>query len=223
MLEDTNVRSIFAPLIVAPLFFTAIPVFAQGNPSADQIINSLKPSGNLTAGGTRGIRLAAPSSDGTAPAQAGSSGQTQSSQAVPAATSRTRVATSKPITPAAPPAESGGPSVNLTVNFPNGSADLTPEAMATLDALGKALSSSDLANYRFRIEGHTDTVGSREYNRELSERRAEAVVSYIVTKFGVQASRLQAVGMGEEGLLVSTPEQTAEPRNRRVQVINLGA
>jgi outer membrane protein OmpA-like peptidoglycan-associated protein len=34
---------------------------------------------------------------------------------------------------------------------------------------------------------------------------------------------VQAVGMGEEGLLVSTPAQTPEPRNRRVQVINLGA
>jgi outer membrane protein OmpA-like peptidoglycan-associated protein len=125
--------------------------------------------------------------------------------------------------PAAAPADSGGPSVNLTVNFPNGSADLTPEAMASLDALGKALASSDLANYRFRIEGHTDTVGSPEYNRALSERRAEAVVSYIESKYGVAASRLQAVGMGEQGLLVSTPPQTPEPRNRRVQVINLGA
>ncbi len=215
-------RRFFAPLFLAPLMFATAPVFAQGNPSADQIINSLRPTGNLTAGGTRGIRLAAPSGEGTAPAQA----QSQST-ATPAAASQPRFASAKPIphatTPAAAPAEAAGPSVNLTVNFPNGSADLTPEAMAALDALGKALSSSDLASYRFRIEGHTDTVGSREYNRNLSERRAEAVVNYIIAKYGVQATRLQAVGMGEEGLLVSTPEQTPEPRNRRVQVINLGA
>lgn len=211
-------RSFIAPLILVPLVFATAPVFAQGNPSADQIINSLKPTGNLLAGGTRGIRLAAPSSDGTAPAQA----QSQPSSA-PAAASPSRVASSKPIAPPAAPAQSGGPSVNLTVNFPNGSADLTPEAMATLDALGKALASSDLANYRFRIEGHTDTVGSPEYNRTLSERRAQAVVSYIESKYGVASSRLQAVGMGQEGLLVSTPAQTPEPRNRRVQVINLGA
>ncbi|MGA3402390.1 MAG: OmpA family protein [Acetobacteraceae bacterium] len=211
-------RSFIAPLILAPLMLTTAPVFAQGNPSADQIINSLKPTGNLTAGGTRGIRLAAPSSDGTAPAQA-------QAPVVQAATGQPRVASAKPMAHATAPApvEAAGPSVNLTVNFPNGSADLTPEAMTTLDALGRALSSSDLANYRFRIEGHTDTVGSPEYNRALSERRAEAVVNYIVTRFGVQSSRLQAVGMGEEGLLVSTPAQTPEPRNRRVQVINLGA
>ena len=113
--------------------------------------------------------------------------------------------------------------MNLTVNFANGSAELTPDAIRTLDALGRALASKDLAAYRFRIEGHTDTVGSRDYNRALSERRAEAVVDYVAKKFGVDPSRLQAVGMGEDGLLVPTPPQTPEPRNRRVQVINLGA
>ena len=42
-------RSFIAPLILAPLMFAATPVFAQSNPSAEQIINSLKPTGNLTA------------------------------------------------------------------------------------------------------------------------------------------------------------------------------
>ena len=214
-------RSFIAPLILAPLIFAAAPVFAQSNPSADQIINSLKPTGNLTAGGTRGIRLAAPSGEGRhRPRPAAVRYRDRGDR-------QTHVASAKPVTHAAASRRhrqaAGGPSVNLTVNFPNGSAELTPEAMTTLDALGKALSSSDLASYRFRIEGHTDTVGSQTYNRRLSERRAEAVVSYIESKYGVHPSRLQAVGMGEEGLLVSTPAQTPEPRNRRVQVINLGA
>ncbi|HEY3847178.1 MAG TPA: OmpA family protein, partial [Acetobacteraceae bacterium] len=198
-MEATDVRSFIAPLILAPLMFATAPVFAQGNPSADQIINSLKPSGNLSKGGTRGIRLAAPSNEGTAPAQAQISVPQAPAAQTTAATSQPRVASAKPMAHAAP-TEAAGPSVNLTVNFPNGSADLTPEAMASLDALGRALSSSELSSYRFRIEGHTDTVGSKEYNRSLSERRAEAVVSYIETKYGVQPSRLQAIGMGEEGL-----------------------
>jgi len=198
------VRSLITSIIVAPLVFGSLPAFAQ-NPSASQIINSLKPSGNLVSGGTRGIRLAAPPSDAGQP----------SAKASP--TQQPRLASSKPVaTPA-------GPSVNLTVNFANGSADLTPEAMKTLDELGQALSSNELSSYKFRIEGHTDTVGSAAYNKALSERRAEAVVSYIAKKFNVDPSRLQAVGMGEEGLLVATPPQTAEPRNRRVEVINLGA
>lgn len=121
----------------------------------------------------------------------------------------------------APAAET--PAVSLTVQFATGSAELTPQATHVLDNLGKALNTPSLANYRFRIEGHTDTVGSPEYNRALSERRAETVVDYIAKKYGVEPSRMQAVGMGEAGLLVQTPPQTAEPRNRRVEVINLGA
>ena len=44
------------------------------------------------------------------------------------------------------------------------------------------------------------------------------MVDYIAKKFNVNPSRMQAVGMGEEGLLVATPPETAEPRNRRVEV-----
>jgi len=203
---------LLTPILLAPLLLGSVPAFAQGNPSASQIINSLRPSGNLVSGGTRGIRLAAPPSDAAAPA--------------PSPAQQPRVASSKAVAvpvAAATAATAAGPAVNLTVNFATGSAELTPDAIRTLDELGSALSSQDLAGYRFRIEGHTDTVGSPEMNKSLSERRAEAVVSYVSKKFGVEPSRLQAVGMGEQGLLVPTPPQTAEPRNRRVQVVNLGA
>jgi OOP family OmpA-OmpF porin len=207
------VRSPIAAIVVAPMILGNLPAFAQGSPSADQIINSLKPSGNLVTGGTRGIRLAAPTTEG--PTQ-------QSTAPAPSPVQQPRVAASKPA--AAPgTTTASGPAVNLTVNFASGSAELTPEAIRTLDALGSALASKDLAAYRFRIEGHTDTVGSRDYNHALSERRARAVVDYVATKFGVDPSRLEAVGMGEDGLMVATPQQTPEPRNRRVQVVNLGA
>jgi OmpA-OmpF porin, OOP family len=201
------VRPLIIAIVVAPLAFGSLPVLAQGSPSADQIINSLRPSGNMMPGATRGIRLAAPSNDTTA------------QQPAPSQAQQPRVASNKPAAAAAPPA----PTVNLTVNFANGSAELMPDAVRTLDELGRALASKDLAAYRFRIEGHTDTVGSSNYNRALSERRAEAVVDYVAKKYGVDPSRLQAIGMGEDRLLVPTPPQTPEPRNRRVQVINLGA
>ena len=140
---------------------------------------------------------------------------------MPVATGQPHAATSHAA--AAAPAQPAAPSANLTVNFASGSADLTPQAVQALNELGRALSSSDLAGYKFRIEGHTDTVGTPESNRALSERRAQAVVSYITSHFGVDASRLQAIGMGEEDLAVPTPAQTPEPRNRRVLVVNLGA
>jgi len=92
-----------------------------------------------------------------------------------------------------------------------------------LDNLGRALNDRTLTTYRFRIEGHTDTVGTHDYNKELSDRRAAAVVDYLAMNFHVDRSRIQAIGMGEEGLLVPTPDQTPEPRNRRVQVVNIGS
>jgi OOP family OmpA-OmpF porin len=211
------VRTLMASVAAMPLLLGSVPAFAQNNPSAEQIIRSLKPGGDL-GGSTRGIRLAAPDSNPSAPPQ----------QAKPAPTTpgSPRVASSKPgPAPAARPAAgstTGQPAVSLTVNFANDSAELTAPAMRTLNELGRALASNELSGYRFRIEGHTDTVGQREYNRALSERRAAAVVDYIVKTFGVDASRLQAVGMGQDGLLIATPPQTPEPRNRRVEVVNLG-
>ena len=111
----------------------------------------------------------------------------------------------------------------LVVEFESGSAVLTPAAVATLDVLGAALVSPSTAGFKFRIEGHTDTVGSREVNLTLSDQRARAVAAYLEDHFAITPARLKPVGVGKDKLLISTPDQTPEARNRRVQVINLGA
>ena len=203
--------------LVALLAGSASPVLAQANPSSNDIINSLRPTGPI-AGGTRGIRPVGP---GTEPAPSPAATSSAPRAAVPPAPHPRATATAQP--PAAPASAGSAPSVNLTVQFANGSDQLTPAAMHTLDELGRALSSQELASYRFRIEGHTDTVGHADYNKALSEQRAEKVVDYLATKFNIDRSRLQAVGMGEEGLLVETGPNVPEQRNRRVQVVNLGA
>jgi OOP family OmpA-OmpF porin len=205
-------RRFLKPVAAVPMSVIALSSacgMAYAQQSADQIINALKPSGNLVTGSTRGIKL------GGSPAA-----QTPSATR-PASTAGT-AAHPRPAREAAT-APAAGPSVNVTVNFPTGSAELTPAAKASLDALGKALASSDLAKFRFRIEGHTDNVGSREANLALSQQRAEAVVSYLTSQYSVASSRLEAIGMGEEHPLIATPPQTPEARNRRVQVINIGA
>jgi outer membrane protein OmpA-like peptidoglycan-associated protein len=211
--------SIFA-VAAATLMMGSGAAWAQGNPSADQIINALKPGAGML-GTTRGIRPAAPS----APAPA--------SHAVPAAARTPAPMPQAAPAPAMHPAAAAAPmhsapaaeapSIDLNVQFQTGSAGLTPAAMKTLDQLGQALSSATLANYRFRIAGHTDTVGSPAYNKALSAERAASVAKYLEQKFGVKAARLETIGRGEEGLLVQTPDQTPEPRNRRVQIVNLGA
>lgn len=188
---------------------------AQSNPDASQLIKALRPTGTIS-GTTRGIRPAGN------PASAPASSATPAAMPAPAPAP----AAAAPATPASASVAgqpAGAPSVNLSVQFANGSAVLTPAAMKTLDQLGTALTSDELKGYRFRIAGHTDTVGSTEYNLALSQQRAHAVAQYLESKFAIAASRLDAVGRGEEGLLVPTPPQTPEPRNRRVQITNLGS
>jgi len=201
-------------LAVAGALVLAGGAYAQ-SPSADDIINSLRATPSQLKGPTRGIRPATVMPDASsdpAPVSGVSPG-------VSHVTSR-RVVESTPVTAAD---SADGPSVKLVVDFRSGSAELTPTAEHTLDALGKALTSPALGHDRFRIEGHTDTVGNPEANKELSAHRAEAVSTYLEQKFGVDAARLEAVGLGSESLLVPTPDQTPEPRNRRVKIVNLGS
>jgi outer membrane protein OmpA-like peptidoglycan-associated protein len=110
-------------------------------------------------------------------------------------------------------------SVNLNVPFEHDSSELRPQASAQLQQLELALSSAALGQDRFVIAGHTDAQGSRTYNKQLSQRRAEAVKRFLVAK-GVDAKRLETIGYGSERLLA--PDQPNDPRNRRVEIRDLG-
>ena len=209
---------LLASIFAVPVLFGAVDATAQGSPSADQIIRALRPSGPLQPA-TRGIRPAAPV--GAAP--------TAETPASAPAAARASVVGAAAVAPALPPVsaapapQAAAPSIDLTVQFQSGSAELTPDAMRALDQLGKALSSEALSAFRFRIEGHTDTTGSRSVNMTLSQARAAKVSEYLQGRYGVAGTRLEPVGRGQEALKVATPDQTPEPRNRRVQVVNIGA
>jgi outer membrane protein OmpA-like peptidoglycan-associated protein len=113
------------------------------------------------------------------------------------------------------------PSVDLEVRFAFASAELTDEARRVLDTLGTALTDPRLTDYRFKLVGHTDAVGSEAYNLALSTERAATVREYLKSRFGVSDARLESLGMGEREL-----RDPADPNgavNRRVQVINVGA
>lgn len=111
------------------------------------------------------------------------------------------------------------PSINIKVYFEFDSAILKPEAMDVLDNLGEALTSGELMDYRFELAGHTDAVGSDAYNLDLSDSRAKAVLDYLVTAFGIDVTRIDAVGYGESRLL--DPMDPEGDVNRRVQVTRL--
>lgn len=214
---------------VLPVMLSAGPGVAQSDPQARALIQQLLPRTSSEA--TRGIRpvgtpppstpqaqpaaappaAAMPPAAAPSPAPSAAPAQVAAPVAAPAATA-----------PRATTAPAGVAAASITVTFPSGSAELTPDAMAALAPLGQALASRDLAAFRFRIEGHTDSVGPREANQSLSQRRAAAVRDFLVQRYGVDASRLETVGRGEDDLLVPTGDEVAERRNRRVQVVNLG-
>jgi len=112
------------------------------------------------------------------------------------------------------------PSINLRIQFELNSFDLTSEARKKLELLGEALSSEELAAYRFLIAGHTDASGAASYNQSLSEKRAEAVKYYLAARFPIAGDRLVSQGYGEEVLFDENAPTAAI--NRRVQIINLG-
>jgi len=69
------------------------------------------------------------------------------------------------------------------------------------------------------IEGHTDNVGSAEYNQKLSQARANSVRQYLIDNFGIKASRLSAIGYGLTKPIASNDTEEGRQKNRRVQVV----
>lgn len=69
------------------------------------------------------------------------------------------------------------------------------------------------------IEGHTDEVGTEEYNMQLSQRRAESVVNYLVERAGIDRSRLKAVGYGKTRPVADNRTEEGKRQNRRIDSI----
>jgi outer membrane protein OmpA-like peptidoglycan-associated protein len=106
-------------------------------------------------------------------------------------------------------------SFRAIVNFDFRASALAPEASHELDRVASlALQSPD---HEIIIFGYTDNVGSREYNKRLSESRANIVATHLVEK-GIDPERIQTIGMGEKNPVMpnSTPEGRAA--NRRVEI-----
>ena len=104
------------------------------------------------------------------------------------------------------------------VHFGFNEATLTAEAKAILN---KAVGLLDKQQkVVVEVAGHTDSVGSEEYNQKLSERRAIAVKAYLESK-GITATRLTARGYGETQPVASNDTDAGRALNRRVELIVL--
>ncbi|WP_355662178.1 OmpA family protein [Halomonas salifodinae] len=102
------------------------------------------------------------------------------------------------------------------VNFAFDSAELTSAARATLDDVAQRLTRSS-PDVRVHIAGHTDSMGSAQYNLGLSQRRADSVRDYLISR-GVEGSRLVARGFGEERPVASNATDAGRAENRRVEL-----
>jgi len=116
------------------------------------------------------------------------------------------------------PAGARNQRVNLSLNFPTGSAALTPQAQAQARNFGNALLMPQLATMRFRIEGHTDGVGNRAGNVALSRRRAQSVADFLIA-MGVPRSRIDVQGYGPDRPLAGSSRNS--PQNRRVEAVRV--
>ncbi|MBO4625667.1 MAG: OmpA family protein [Alphaproteobacteria bacterium] len=102
------------------------------------------------------------------------------------------------------------------VRFDFNKATIKPEYRELIEKLASA--TQENKNIKVSVVGHTDTVGTKNYNYALGGRRAEAVQKMLI-EYGIPASQIVAVSSGEEDLAVPTPDNTPNAANRRVRVV----
>jgi outer membrane protein OmpA-like peptidoglycan-associated protein len=103
------------------------------------------------------------------------------------------------------------------IHFAFDRADILPESFALMQQIANVLRDNPQLS-QIEIQGHTDDVGTRRYNLDLSHRRANAVRDWLVNA-GVDAARLTARGYGMDRPIVQGRTEEARARNRRVQFV----
>lgn len=105
--------------------------------------------------------------------------------------------------------------VNFVLYFESGGAQLTPESQRDLARVVAEVESRDVPD--ISVIGHTDTAGDAHQNEKLGLERAQ-LVSTLLQSPKLTAANVTVESHGEKNLLVPTPDNTAEPRNRRVEI-----
>lgn len=106
------------------------------------------------------------------------------------------------------------------IHFDFNKSNVKPEYLDTLAHAGEFLRKNPKA--RIVLEGHTDSIGSKEYNIKLSHRRAASVRNYLVTKEGIDANRITLSGFGFSSPVATNDTAAGRAMNRRVQGIITG-
>jgi OmpA-OmpF porin, OOP family len=107
----------------------------------------------------------------------------------------------------------------ITVQFATGSATLGPKAKATIDEAAAWVKTQNTKGWVMAVIGYADTTGNSQRNIDLSERRANAVIYYIVTKYKMPLNRLvQPFGYGQLDAVADNTTKAGRAKNRRVEI-----
>ena len=104
----------------------------------------------------------------------------------------------------------------LNVMFDYGKAVVRPKYYKDIQSVAGVM--KKYPDMKIIVEGHTDNVGGKEYNLNLSQKRADAVKKIMVTKFGIKSSRLTAKGLGSSKPIEHNATEEGRQKNRRVEV-----
>jgi outer membrane protein OmpA-like peptidoglycan-associated protein len=194
-------------MVISALLLPSPRVAAADPISAEQIINALAPKSV-----TRSLTLSPPQAPATSPEEA---------KVLDSVRNRpTRLLTLDERQELATIAKDKL-SIDIDIDFDYNSAQIGATATPGITALGKALSSPQLASGTFMLAGHTDGKGSDAFNQDLSERRADAVKRYLIARYKLPTANLIAVGYGKS--MLKNKDNPLAPENRRVQVVNMAA
>jgi outer membrane protein OmpA-like peptidoglycan-associated protein len=109
-------------------------------------------------------------------------------------------------------------SVDEKLFFDTEKSELKPTAKTTLEQITGSIGKR-FANKQVRIMGFTDARGDKNYNRELSEKRAQAVKTWLVQNGKIDASRVDVEPMGETAPAASNATAAGRQQNRRVEIV----
>ncbi len=105
---------------------------------------------------------------------------------------------------------------DTTVLFGFDKADLTRKDKQTLDDFAAQFQSQK--HYIVQVEGYTDSTGPADYNYQLSQRRADAVIQYLAQKYNVPAHKIFLIGLGKDNPVAQNTSSAGRAKNRRVDV-----
>jgi OOP family OmpA-OmpF porin len=111
-------------------------------------------------------------------------------------------------------------SMTLNILFATGKSNIQPKYHNEVKKVADFM--KEHPDAKMEIQGHTDNVGNAAFNKKLSQARANSVMKYLTTKFGIEKDRLTAVGFGMEKPIASNKTREGRAKNRRVEAVAQG-